>query len=363
MVMGWLPRIRIRRRKEELGSKGFLVTVSMIILGIILGGLFFSLIGVSPIFAYERILLGSFGSLSGWKEIMRKAIPLMLCGAGLAIAFRAVFWNIGAEGQILAGAAGATWLALSFQETPSWVLLPAMFALGSLLGAAWCMIPALLRAKLKVNEVITTLMLNYVAIYFVTYLVDGPWKGPTQHGYPYTDPFVQAARVPLLPGTRIAYPTLIMAIVASLGLYFFLSRTRSGYEIKVTGENPKAGKYAGISYAKTLIIIGLISGGLAGLAGVGEVAGVHGKLSYPLDISAGYGFTAIIVAWLARLNPLGVVVSSIFVSGLLVGGNAVRTGGVPAASIDIFMGLILLLLVSTEILRKYEIKIEREGRG
>jgi len=353
-----LPRIRAAKREHLSRRESFLVTIVAVALGILLAGLFFSLIGVSPLLAYRRILFGSFASFSGWKEIIRKAIPLMLCGAGLAVAFRAVFWNIGAEGQLLAGAVGATWIALSFKGATSWVLLPSMFAFGFALGALWCIVPAILRARFGVNEVITTLMLNYVIIALATFLVDGPWKGPTQHGYPYTDKFVQAAWVPVIPGTKIGYPTLILAILASVGLYFFMKKTRYGYEIKVTGHNPQAAKYAGISYLRTLIIVAVISGGLAGLAGVGEVAGVHRKLSYPLDISAGYGFTAIIVAWLSRLHPAGVVVSSLFVSGLLVGGDAIRTGGVPAASIDIFMGLILLMLVSTEILREYRVIVE-----
>jgi simple sugar transport system permease protein len=359
--IGSLAEIRFERRRKSLGRKGILITISAVLIGILLAGLFFSLIGVSPVFAYKRILIGSFGSMSGWREILRKAIPLMMCGAGLAIAFRGLFWNIGAEGQIIAGAVAATWVALSLEQAPSWVLLPSMFGLGFLFGAAWCIIPALLRAKLKVNEVITTLMLNYVVISLATFLVDGPWKGSSQYGYPYTDTFVDSARIPFIQGTRIPFLTLILAPLFCVGLYLLLTRSRAGYEIKVTGYNPKAARYAGMSFTKTLFLIAVISGGLAGIAGVGEVAGVHGKLSYPEDISSGYGFTAIIVAWLARLNPLGVVVSSIFVSGLLVGGDAIRTGGVPAASIDIFMGLILLMLVSTEIFRSYEIKIGGGG--
>jgi simple sugar transport system permease protein len=351
-----LPRVDIEKRREPLTPRDNLtLVVASIVVGILIGGVLFGLAGVSPIFAYWKILQGSFGSLQGWMEILRKAIPLMMAGAGLAIAFRAVFWNIGAEGQMLAGAVGATWVALNFPESPAWILIPAMFGIGFVFGAGYCLIPAILKSKFNVNEVIITLMLNYIALQIVTYLIDGPWKGATQHGYPYTDPFVAAARIPRIPGTSIHYPTLIMAVVASVCLYYLMKRSRAGYEIKVTGHSPKAARYAGISYVRTLILVALISGGLAGLAGVGEVSGIHGKLLYPHYVSAGYGFTAIIVAWLARLHPAGVIVSSIFMSGILVGGDAMRLR-VPLASVNIFTGLILMMLVSTEILRTYSVR-------
>jgi ABC-type uncharacterized transport system permease subunit len=352
-----LPSVLIERRTEPFTPRmSMTLILASIAVGVFLGGLLFSLAGVNPLFAYGRILQGSFGSLNGWTEILRKAIPLILAGAGLVIAFKAVFWNIGAEGQMLAGAVGASWVALNFPGAPSWVLLPSMFAIGFAFGALYCMIPALMKAKLNVNEVITTLMLNYVALQIVSYLIDGPWKGKTQYGYPYTDPFVDAARLPRIPGTFIHYPTLIIAIVAAVALHYFMRRMKAGYEIKVTGYSPKAARYAGISFVRTLVIVAVISGGLAGMAGVGEVSGIHGKLLYPHYVSAGYGFTAIIVAWLARLHPAGAVVSGIFVSGILVGGDAMRIK-VPLASIDIFTGLILLMLVSTEILRSYRVRI------
>lgn len=353
----FFPNITIERRKQPLTSReSWTLIVVSVGAGIFLGGLLFSLAGVNPLYAYGKIIQGSFGSVQGWKEILRKAIPLMMAGAGLAIAFRAVFWNIGAEGQMLAGATGATWVALNFSSAPGYVLIPCMFAVGFAMGAAYCIIPAILRSKFNVNEVIITLMLNYLALQIVTYLIDGPWKGETQHGYPYTDPFVQAARIPRIPGTFIHYPTLIIAVVAAIGLYYFMKRTRAGYEIKVTGSSPNAARYAGINYVRTLIMVAVISGGLAGMAGVGEVAGIHGKLLYPHYVSAGYGFTAIIVAWLARLHPAGVVVSSIFMSGILVGGDAMRIR-VPLSSVNIFTGLILLMLVSTEILRTYNVRV------
>ena len=360
-----LPAVQISKREHVSRRTSFLLVVLSVALGFVIGGLFFALVGVNPIDAYAKILVGSFGSLSGWREIGRKFIPLLLCGAGLAVAFRALFWNIGAEGQMLMGAVGATWVALSFRDAPALVLLPTMFGIGLAMGAAWCILPAILRSRLNVNEVITTLMLNYVAMELVTYLIDGPWKGKTQYGYPYTDQFGRGAWLPVIPGTRVHYPTLIIAVACAVALFYFMERTRSGYEIKVTGQSIGAARYAGISYTKTLVTVALISGGLAGIAGVGEVAGVHHLLSYPEYISAGYGFTAIIVAWVGRLHPVGVVASAIFISGLLVGGDAMRLR-VPASSVNIFTGLILLILVSLEIMRSYRITVkwrESAGRG
>ncbi len=352
-----IPRILVEKRRDQLTPReGFLLILSSIAVGILVGGLLFALVGVSPLYAYGRILQGSFGSSLGWKEIGRICIPLMLAGVGLVIAFKAVFWNIGAEGQMLAGAIAATWIALTFTQAPFWLLLPSMFALGFVFGAGYCVIPAILRSRFNVNEVITTLMLNYIAMQLVSYLIDGPWKGKTQHGYPYTDPFPAAARIPRIPGTYVHYPTLILAVAACIALYYFMKRSKTGYEIKVTGYSPRAGQYAGMSCARTLLIVALISGGLAGIAGVGEVAGIHGRLMYPHYVSGGYGFTAIIVAWLSRLHPAGVIASSIFVSAILVGGDAMRLR-VPLASVNIFTGLILVMLVSTEILRTHRVRL------
>ncbi len=314
---------------------------------------------IDPVQAYKKIFIGSFGSLYGLSETTVKAIPLLLCGVGLALAFKAQFWNIGAEGQLLMGAIAATWVALFFPlKLPSWAMRPAMFAAGFIAGALWALIPAFLRAKLQVNEVITSLMLVYVAIEVVNYLVYGPWKGAKEWGFPYSDKFPDSALLPTIPGTRIHYPTLVLGIAAAILAYFFLMRTKWGYELRVTGDNPRAALYAGIPYLRVALMVMIISGGLAGMAGVGEVAGIHGRLRYPQGISPGYGFTAIIVAWLAQLNPLTVILTSFLFGGLLVGGDALKVSlGLPVPTIHMFNGAILFFLIGGEILMRYRISI------
>ena len=316
--------------------------------------------GVNPWYAYGRVFIGAFGSFYGWSETLTKAIPLMLCGLGLTVAFRSSFWNIGAEGQLLFGAMAATGVALFVPTGP--FTLPLMIAAGFLAGAAWGLLPAIFKGKLGANEVIITLMMNYIAIEIVKYLVTGPWKGAKQFGFPYTDKFPAAAQLPVLADTRVPYPMLIIGIALAIVLYIILKKTRLGYNIRVIGDNPRAARYAGISYTKTILAVMIISGGLAGIAGVGEVAGVRHLLTTPEQISQGYGFTAIIVAWIAMRNPLAVIASSIFMGGLMVGGDVFQTSlGLPFQTINVFNGLILFFLIIGQILIHYNISLRGEG--
>jgi simple sugar transport system permease protein len=314
--------------------------------------------------AYKRIFTGAFGSLYGLSETTVKAIPLMICGVGLSIAFKALIWNIGAEGQLLMGAIAATWVALyAIPDAPAFVLLPCMFAAGFIGGAIWGLIPGVLKAKFRANEVITSLMMVYIASELVNYLVYGPWRGPEEWGFPYSSKFPPSARLPYLFTTRIHYPTLLIALTLAVVIYILVMKTKLGYEIRVTGGNPEAARYAGMSYFKTVVLVMLISGGLAGLAGVGEVAGIHHRLRYPHGISPGYGFTAIIVAWLGRLNPLAIALTSMLFGGLLVGGDAIQVAlGLPVATINIFNGVILFFILGGELLTRYKIAFRREGR-
>jgi simple sugar transport system permease protein len=207
----------------------------------------------------------------------RGIVPGMSVAENLVLRrYRAQFWNIGAEGQLLARAVGAAGVAL-FSPIPAPWLLPGMFATGFVAGSLWGCLPALLKLKLGVNEVITTLMLNYIALYLVQWLIYGPWKGKSMRGFAYTDPFPQGARLPLIPGTRVHWPTLVLGVVLAVGIAFLLSRTRLGYEVRVIGQNPEAARYAGIDAARVTLLVMLISGGAAGLAGVGEVAGMLGR--------------------------------------------------------------------------------------
>ena len=365
------PTLKMEKRLVTPRRVMLTVPVLSIVLALLAIAFVFIEYGVDPLYAYTEIFVGSFGSVYGLSETIVKAIPLILCGLGLTVAFKALVWNIGAEGQLLLGAIAATGIALyAFPDAPPMVVIPSMFATGFLSGALWGVIPAILKAKLRANEVITTLMMNYIASNLVDYLVYGPWKGLKEWGFPYTDKFSPSAWLPVLPplvpgmSHRIHYPTLILALTLAVVIYALVMKTKLGYEIRVTGENPDAAKYAGMSYFKTIVLAMLISGGIAGLAGVGEVAGVHYRLRYARGISPGYGFIAIIVAWLGRLNPLAIIPSSLLFGGLLVGGDAIQVSlGLPVAAIGIFNGVILFFVVGAELLMRYKITLQwgREG--
>ena len=356
--------IIIEKRKKYSTKQNLIIIIISIFLSLFISSLIFSLRGINPFFALYKIIFSSFGSLYGIKETITKAIPLMLCGIGLSIAFKGKFWNIGAEGQLLIGAVLATWIGLFIgKNLPSIILIPLMFLAGFVGGGLVALIPALLKVRFNTNEVISTLMLNYIIEQYVQYLVYGPWKGKTQYGFPYTDNLPPNALLPIIKGSRIHYPTLIIAIILSILIFFLLFKTKLGYEIRVIGENPLSAKYAGIDYIKVILIMMFLSGGIAALAGVGEIAGIHKHLTYPSQISSGYGFTAIIVAWLAQLNPLLVIVTSLFFGGILVGGDVIQTSfGFPFATINIFNGLMLVFISMGYFLIEYKVSFKGAGK-
>ena len=362
-----IPQVKVEKRAEPSKGVTLAVLVASLALALFVVAFVFWGYGVNPLDVYSAIFIGSFGSLFGWSWTITKAIPLLLCGVGLAVAFKALFWNIGAEGQLLMGAVGASGVALYLiPDAPPILLIPTMFAMGFLCGGAWGLIPAILKAKLKANEVITTLMMNYIAGYFVNYLViwPGPWNGPGEYSFPYSSLFTSSAWLPYIPGTSIHYPTLVLGLALAIFMYVLVRRTKLGYEIRVIGENPEAARYAGMSYFKTVMLVMLMSGGIAGLAGVGEVAGIHHRLRIAMGVSPGYGYTAIIVAWLGRLNPLGVILSSLLFGGLLVGGDKIQvTFGLPIATISIFNGIILFFMLGGELLMHYKVVWRRPQRG
>ncbi len=353
-------KIKITDRIEILPKHSWLALVFSVAAGLLTIGFIFSVFGVNPFYALAKIFSGSFGSLYGIKETVTKAIPLILIGSGLALAFRAKFWNIGAESQLLMGAMFGTWVGLNWgPHLPAAAIVPLMFIAGFIGGAIWGLIPAILKIKFSINEVISTLMMNYICNEFMILLVVGPWRGKTKFGFPYTDDLPASATLSLIPGSRIHYVTLLIAIVTVVVLGILVYKTRFGYEVRVIGENPEAARYSGIDFFKTTLVIMAISGGVAGLAGVGEAAGIHHYLSYPASISSGYGFTAIIVAWLAKLNPFYVILSAFFFAGILVGGDAIQISlGLPAATVHIFNGTLLIFLIMGDFFLKNQVRLQ-----
>jgi general nucleoside transport system permease protein len=351
---------KVTDRESVSTAHTILVPVLSIGAGLVVISLIFAISGANPLYAFVKIFSGSFGSRFGLKETVTKAIPLLLIGAGLAVAYRAKFWNIGAEGQLLMGAVFGTWVGLNLGEgLPAWLIIPMMFIAGFIGGALMGAIPALLKIRFSVNEVISTLMLNYICAEFLTFLIVGPWKGKTKFGFPYTDDLPPSAVLSVIPGSRIHVLTLVLGLVVVLVLAVVIYKTRFGYEVRVIGENPEAARYAGIDFLKTTVIVMIISGGTAGLAGIGEVAGIHHQLSYPAAVSSGYGFTAIIVAWLAKLNPAFVIVSAFFFAGILVGGDAIQLSlGLPAATVAVFNGVLLVFLIMGDFFLKHNVRLQ-----
>lgn len=326
----------------------FAVSSGAVIFAAFLIGFLFLAYGVSPAKAYSTMLSGTLADWKGWAEVMRRTIPLLLIGAGLALAFRAQFFNIGAEGQLIMGAIGAGGVAL-FTDLPAFVAIPSMFVVGALAGGLWAWISAILRQKLSVNEILSTLMLNYIAAFFLLFLVGGPWKGKDVRGFIYSDEFGAHERLPTITGTLVHWPTLVLGIIIALALQFLLNRSTLGYALRVVGENVQAARYAGISVSSVTIMVALITGGAAGLAGAGEVAGIHHRLIEPSQISLGYGFTAVIVAWLARGNPALCLATAPLMAIVLAGGDILKISmNMPFRIVDVFSGVILICLIASE---------------
>jgi len=354
-------RIRFEKRLTPSRLFSLFMPVISLLLSLLVAGLLLKIVGADPIRTYRAMIIGAFGSKYSLSETLVKAIPLMLCGLAVSVAFRMHFWNIGAEGQLAMGgiaAAGvALFLPLRMPGLPNWAVLTLTAAAGLMAGAAWGLIPAVLKAYLRVNEIIITLMLNYIAILMVEYLFYGPWKDHKGYGFPGTAEFPAAAWLPRLPGTRV-HMGLLFAFLAALFIWFVLARTKWGYEIRLIGENPRAAVYAGIGLVRNTLLIMALSGGLAGLAGMAEVTGIAHRLTKGLTV--GYGFTAIIVAWLAKLNPWAILLVSFLLAGLLVGGDQIQiTMGLPASVALILQGAILFFMLGGEMFTQYHLIVER----
>lgn len=330
--------------------------VVSIILALLLCALFITANGMNPVMVYEKMFRGAFGTMYGLTETMVKAIPLLLCGLGIAVAYRISVWNIGAEGQLTVGAMAATAVTIYFPDLTSFWSLSLMLLFGIAAGAFWGLLTAIPRTHFGVNELITSLMLNYVALLALDYVVFGPWKDPKGFNFPGSPMFTAAQSLPVLGSTRL-HIGLLFGLFAVVIYYLMMRFTKWGYELRLIGANPIAAKYAGIPIKRHIIIVMLISGGLAGIAGMAEVSGVTHKLMQ--GISPGYGYTAIIVAWLAKLNPLGLIITSILFGGLIVGGYSVQTIGLPSSISEMLQGSILFFLIAGDMIHRFRIRRSR----
>jgi len=344
--------IRFEKRLAPAPAMTVAVPLVAVVLALLFCAVFLALTGRHPFELYAAMASGALGSAYGLSETTVKAIPLMLCGLGVAVAYRMQLWNIGAEGQFYLGACAATWLPLTFPGLPAYIMLPTMVALGAAAGALWAMGPAYLRVKWRVNEIITTLMLNYVGILLVNYFVYGPWRDPKGFNFPLTAEFPKAALLPTFGDSRI-HVGLLMALALVVLFIVIFRNSRWGYEIKVIGASERAARYAGMDIKRNMFLVMALSGAICGLAGMTEVSGIAGRLQPGL--SPGYGYTAIIVAWLARLNPVAIVLVAGMFGALQVGGYIVQTYGVPASVAAMIQGAVLFFVIGGEIFTNYRI--------
>lgn len=352
-----MQRLKITRRASRPAGRTLLILVSAIALALGISLLLLILQDRSPVAGFRVLAIGAFGS--GWAlaDSLAKAVPLYLCSLGVAVAFRLQVWNIGAEGQYALGAVGATAVVLVAPDLPAPLMLGSMALAAALAGGLWGLIPALLKLRMRANEIIVTLMLNYIAILFLEYLVYGPWKDPVSFGFPMTPAFPENAQIGRIAGTDVNWGVALCA-ACGLAVWVFFRFTRLGYELKASGENVRAARYARLPYARLVALVMVLSGALAGWAGYVEAAATVGRLQP--SIVVGYGYTAIVVAWLARLNPLSIGIAAFLLAGLRVGVENLQLElGVPAAFGQIIEGMILLTVLAGNFFAEYRVQLRR----
>lgn len=351
-----MPFPKFRLVKREKISPTFRIFLPFIAIGVsfIFSSIIILLAGKNPITAIYSIFYGALGTRLGFLETIVKAIPLILTGIAVALAFTGKFWNIGAEGQFYAGALAATYVGISYLNLPNFLYIPLLLLVGFIAGGLWALLPGFLKTYLKADDVVTTLLLNYIMIYFVTAILEGPWRDP-ETMWPQSIRISENAIFPKLIERSRVHFGLIISILSVIAVYILIKYTKLGFSIRATGANPKASNFLGIDIKKTILITSIISGGIAGLAGVGEVAGLHYRLTE--NISPGYGYTGIVVAMLGGLNPFGVLLSAFFFAIIITGAQYMsRATGVTMFMADVIQGITLLVLLAMLIFYEYEIR-------
>ncbi len=349
-------RIELERRP---GMSGFFAIVSPLVallLTVVFGGLMFALLGKDPVEALFSFFIEPLLEVWSLHELAIKAAPLILIAVGLSVAYRSNNWNIGAEGQFTIGAITGSFLPVVFYEWHSPLLLPLMLILGMVGGALYAAIPALLKARFNTNEILTSLMLVYIAQLFLDWLVRGLWRDPAGYNFPQSRSFVTEGVLPEMLSSGRAHWGFAFAIIAAVGVWFMMRYMLKGFQVVVLGQSERAGRFAGFSSRGMIWFSMLFSGALAGLAGISEVSGSIGHLQP--SISPGYGFTAIIVAFLGRLNPLGIIASGLVLALTYLGGEGAQLSiGVSDKVTRVFQGLLLFFVLSCDTLIHYRIKI------
>lgn len=346
--------IKLEKRKEPSQTMLYATPVIAVLLTMVIGGLLFTIIGHNGFEAVWEIFITPVINPSIWPDLGVKAGPLILIAVGLSIGFKANVWNIGAEGQYIIGALAGTGIALATWEFEGWWILPLMCIAGALGGGLYAAVPAYLKTKLNVNEILTSLMLTYAAVQLLNYLMRGPWKDPEGFNFPETRQFNDSQILPEIGGTIIHMGVPLVFLIAIIA-WFVMSKSVFGFQIRVVGSAPSAARYGGFSANKTIWAAMLIGGAFAGLAGIFEASGPFQQMvpQFP----TGYGFTAIIVAFLGRLHPIGIIFGGIILAVSYVGGEIAQSRlGLPNSAAGIFQALMLFFLLASDILIKYRMK-------
>ena len=357
-------KIRLEPRLDEPPAwYPVVLSLAAVVIALIVGGVVIRAAGGDPVRSYVHIAKASFGSLGVLSDTIVKATPILLAALACSVAFRMRLWNIGAEGQFVMGAFGASAIVLAPvlpAETSRWIFIPAMILAGMAAGAAWGLIPGYLKAAFNVNEIISSLMLNYIAVAWVNFWIFAVW---TEGGFQMSPTFPKTAWLPRLLDYAKSVPAfagltthlgLLLGIIAAIVLWIVILRSRWGYEIRLVGDNARAARYAGINITRNTVLVMMVSGALAGLGGMSEVTGVVHRLQTS-PLAAGYGFTGIIVAWLGKLNPLVIIVVSILFGASILAGREIQPSGVP----KMIQGIILVCLIASDFFLRYRIRLVR----
>jgi ABC-type uncharacterized transport system permease subunit len=357
-------RIRFEPRLDEpSGWLSLMLSLGAVLVALIIGGVVIAAAGGDPIRSYLHIARASFGSLGVLSDTIVKATPILLAALACSVAFRMRLWNIGAEGQFIMGAFGASAIILAPvlpPESSRWLFVPVMMLAGMAAGAAWGFIPGYLKATFNVNEIISSLMLNYIAVEWVNFWIFAVW---TEGGFQMSPTFPKTAWLPRLLDYAKSVPLfsgltshlgLVFGIIAAIILWIVVYRSRWGYEIRLIGDNARAARYSGINITRNTVLVMMVSGALAGLGGMSEVTGVVHRLQTS-PLAAGYGFTGIIVAWLGKLNPLVIIVVSVLFGALILAGREIQPSGVP----KMIQGIILVCLIASDFFLRYRIRVVR----
>lgn len=345
------PLVRVVKKTELTGGKLALFSLGGLFLALIAGGIFILALGKNPFSVYQTIFLGAFRSKMAMQGTIKIAIPLLITSLAITLAFKMKFWNIGGEGQIIMGGIFATYFALFHSDWPHWLLLTVMLLAGMIGGGLWGLIPAFFKSKFGTNETLFTLMLNYIALYMIKYFTEGPWRDPTSSGFPKIATFVPNAQLDKVFGVHAGW---IIAVILVFLVFFYLQYTKQGFEIAVVGESQNTARYAGMNVSRIVMRTMFLSGAICGIAGMTQATGAAYTLGE--SITGGVGFTAIIVAWLARLNPFFSVFFTLFLSALQKGSSVMQSAfGLSTYVSDVLQGIILFVILGVDFFTQYKL--------